>query len=208
MPKGRLQAVAAAFEARSELLRTKFLSMTTDHACTECWSAGLGEAVLSAWLQTTWGDFTRELIIASAQGTRRTQGNSVLAAPGVKSRSDAERIVKVASTSAFKNRGLGSPIWHAPWFAIDVGTRISVRNLETLRPILGSSVVPKQITDFRNYLVHPGIYTRSKYEELREQLGLFGVEPEHLLRRQSESHDMVFTIWIDELQRIAHASTI
>ena len=199
--------VAAAFQTDSEALRKRFMSMISDVACTECSSARLGEAVLPAWLQTKWSDFTRELVIASAQGTRRTQCNSVLPAPRVKSRSDAEKVVKAASTCTFKSRGLGSPIWHAPWFAIDVGTRIGLRNLETLKLTLGSSAVPGQITDFRNYLFHPGEHTRSRYEEMREKLGLVRVEPEDLLHQQLQPNEMVFTFWVNELQRVANAST-
>lgn len=207
MPRGRLKAVAAAFETDSEALRERFLSMVSDADCAVCSSARLAEAILPAWLQTKWSDFSRELVIASAQGTRRTHGSSVLPAPGVKSRADAERIVKAASTCAFKSRGHGSPIWHAPWFAIDVGNRVGLRNLDTLELTLGSSAAPGQIADFRNYFFHPGERTRLKYEELREKLGLVRVEPEDLLRQPLQPNEMVFTSWVDELQRVANAST-
>ena len=206
MPKGRLEAVAETFEFESGALLDKFLSTIADAACVGCSSAGLGQAILPAWLQTKWGTFTRELVIASAQGTRRTGGTPVPPAPGVKSRAAAERIVSAASRSAFKSRGLGNPIWHAPLFVIQVGASIGLRNLTTLELALGSSTVPREITDFRNYLFHPGDYTRSKYEELREKLGLVRVEPEDLLRQELQPEQMVFTSWVRELQRVANAS--
>ena len=199
--------VADTFESDSEALHQKFLSMNSDNSCVGCSSAGWGEALFSAWLQTTWAGFTRALVIASAQGTRRGQGNSVLPAPGVKSRTDAERIVTAASRCTFRRRGLSNPVWHSPDFAIEVSNRVKLRNLTTLEINLGSSVVPKQITDFRNYLVHPSEYNRSKYEEMREKLGLVRVEPEELLRQHLQPRQKVFTFWVNELQRVARAST-
>ena len=199
--------VAASFESDSEALHRKFLSMTSDNSCAGCSSAGWGEALFSVWLQTTWANFTRELVIASAQGTRRGPGNSVLPAPGVKSRADAEKIVTTESRCTFRRRGLSNPVWHSPDFAIEVSNRVKLRNLATLEVNLGSSVVPKQITDFRNYLVHPSEYNRSKYEEMREKLGLFRTEPEELLRQNLQPKEMVFTSWVNELQRVASAST-
>ena len=207
MTRGRLEAVASTFESDSETLHKKFLAMLSDVACAECSTARFGEAILPAWLQTKWSDFTRELVIASAQGTRRTKAKPVQPVAGVKSRTDAEKIVKAASTCVFKNRGLGSPVWHAPWFVIDVGTRIGLKNLPTLQVVLGSSVVPEQIADFRNYLFHPGERTRSRYEELQEKLGMLHVEPEDLPRQQLRTDRTVFTSWVRELQRVASAST-
>lgn len=206
MVRGRLETVAAEFQLESEELRRRYLSMTSDIACIECSTARLGEAILCAWLQTKWSDFTRKLVTASAQGTRRRQGNVVPPVPRVRSREDAEGIVKTASLCIMRKRGLGSPVWHAPWFAIDVGKRIGLRNLDTLELSLGSSVVPSQITDFRNYLFHPGERTRRKYEELRQKLGFVRVEPENLLGQSMGQGEMVFTFWVNELQRIANAS--
>ena len=199
--------VVATFESDSEALHGQFRSMTSDNSCVGCSSAGWGEALFSAWLQTTWATFTRELVIASAQGTRLRQGNSVLPVPGVKSRADAEKIVTAASRCTFKKRGLSYPVWHSPDFAIEVGNRVKLRNLATLEVNLGSSVVPRQITDFRNYLVHPSESNRSKYEEMREKLGFVRAEPEDLLRQQLQPNEMVFSYWVNELQRVANAST-
>ena len=199
--------VATTFESDSEVLLQKFLSMTSDTSCAGCSSAGWGEAILSAWLQTKWGAFTRELVIASAQGTRPKQGNAVLPAPSVKSRADAEKIVTAASRCTFKSRGWSYPVWHSTDFVIEVGTRVKLRNLGTLEVNLGSSVVPKQVTDFRNYLVHPTEYTRSRFEEMREKLGLLRAEPEELLRQQLQPFNTVFSYWVNDLRRVANAST-
>ena len=74
MAPSRLDVVASAFQTASEGLHDKFLAMTSDVACTGCQHAGFGEAILTAWLQTKWIDFTRDLVVASALGTRRTLG--------------------------------------------------------------------------------------------------------------------------------------
>ena len=208
MAPSRLDVVASTFQSASETLHDKFLAMTLDAACTGCQHAGFGEAILTAWLQTKWIEFTRDLVIASALGTRRTRGNSVQAAAGVRSRADAKRIVKAATTCAVKRRGISSPVWHAPWFVVEIGTLIGLRNLPKLQATLGPTVIPEQITDFRNYLVHPGKNTRHKYEALQAKLGMLRVEPQDLLHQQQNPGLPVFTWWVRELQRIAYDSTL
>ena len=207
MPHSRLDVVASTFRSNSEALHDKFQAMRSDAACTGCQSAGFGEAILAAWLQTRWSDFARELVIASALGTRRTRGNSVKAVTGVRTRADAERMVKAATKCAIKNRGVLVPVWHAPSFVIEVGNLMQLRNLEYLEAVLGPSLVPAQITDFRNYLVHPGLKTRYKYRALQAKLGMLRIEPEQLLHQQQRPGVPVFTSWVRELQRIANDST-
>ena len=183
MAPSHLDVVVDTFQWASEELHDKFLSMTSNAACTGCQHAGFGEAIPAAWLQTKWIDFTRDLVIASALGTRRTGGNSVQAVAGVKSQADAERVVKAATTRAVKKHGFSSPVWHAPWFVIEVSNFIGLRNLPKLQAALGPTVTPEQITDFRNYLVHPGNRTRYKYAALQAKLGMLRMEPEHLLHQ-------------------------
>ena len=156
MTRGRLEIIGAAFKSDSETIHSSFLGVLSDESCTDCSASRYGEAILSARLQTKWSDFTRELVIGSAQGTRRTKGGSVRPVSGVKNRADADKVVKAASTCVFKSHGLSSPVWHAPWYVIEVGKRIGLRNLDTLELALGPSAVPGQVTDFRNYLFHPG----------------------------------------------------
>ena len=207
MPPSRLDVVASTFQSNSEALHDKFQAMRSDAACTGCQSAGFGEAILAAWLQTKWSDFARDLVIASALGTRRTRGNSVEAVTGVKNRADAERFVRAATKCATKNRGALLPVWHSPSFVVEVGTLIQLRNLQKLEAVLGPSLVPGQITDFRNYLVHPGTKTQHKYEALQAKLGMLRIEPERLLHQQQKPGLPVFTAWVRELQRIAFDST-
>ena len=115
--------------------------------------------------------------------------------------------MKAATTCAVKTRGLSSPIWHAPWFVVEVGTLVRLRNLRILEAALGPTIIPEQITAFRNYLVHPGTRTRYRYEALQAKLGMLHMEPEHLLHQQQKPGLPVFTSWVRELQRIAYDST-
>ena len=207
MPPSRLDVVASTFLSASETLHDNFLAMTSDTACTGCQHAGFGEAILTAWLQTRWSEFSRNLVIASALGTRRTRGNRVQPVAGVRSRADAERVVKAATACAVKRRGVRSPVWHAPWFVVEVGTLMGLRNLRKLEATLGPTLIPKQITDFRNYLVHPDAGTRYKYEALQAKFGMLRVEPQDLLHQRQSPGLSVFTSWVRELQRVAYDST-
>ena len=207
MALSRLDVVASTFQSASEALHDRFLAMTSNAACTGCQHAGFGEAILAAWLQTKWIEFTRKLVIASALGTRRTGGNAVRPVAGVKSEADAETVVKAATFRAVKKHGGSSPVWHAPWFVIEVSNFIGLGNLPKLEVALGPTVAPEQITDFRNYLVHPGDRTRFRYAALQAKLGMLRMEPEHLLHQQQKPGLPVFTSWVRELQRVAYDST-
>ena len=207
MVRSRLDVAASAFISELEVLHTRFLQISQDPACGGCQSAGFGEAILAAWLQTKWADFTRDLIVASALGTRRRWGTSVRAAAGVRSRLDAERMVKTAAASASHKLGFLYPVWHSPVFAIEVGTLIGVNNLPQLEVALGATSVPRQVTDFRNYLVHPGERTRQRYESLQFTLGMHRMEPEEILHQQREPGLTVFAWWVRELQQLAAEAT-
>ena len=207
MARSRLDAAAFTFKSSAEVLHEKFLAISADSACTGCQSAGFGEAILAAWLQTSWGDFTRELIIASALGTRRQRGTSFSGIVGVRTRAEAQKVVKATAARTVKANGFSYPVWHSPSFVIDVGSRLGLKNFPQLESTLAPTRVPRQITDFRNYLVHPGDGTRQKYEALQAKLGMHRTEPEHLLHQFQAPGLTVFTSWIRELQRIADYST-
>ena len=202
-----LDAASSAFKSGAESLHERFLAISTDSACTGCQSAGFGEAILAAWLQTAWSDFTRDLIVASASGTRRRRGTPVKAIAGARSRAEAEKKVRSAAACTARTFGTPYPVWHAPSFVIDVGTRLGLKNLPKLEVVLGPTLVPGQITDFRNYLVHPSERTRQKYEALQAKLGMYRIEPKDLLHQFQGRGLPVFTSWVRELQRIADDST-
>ena len=207
MARSWLDVSASTFKLDSEALHEQFLAISADSACTGCQSAGFGEAILAAWLQTAWSNFTQDLIIASALGTRRRRGTPVRAIAGVRSRAQAKSMVKSTAACTAMKRGTPYAVWHSPSFAIDVGTHLGLSNLSSLEDALGATAVPGQIADFRNYLVHPGDKTRQKYENLQAKLGMHRMEPQHLLHQFQRPGLTVFTSWVRELQRIADDST-
>ena len=207
MGLSRLDLVASTFESVAEVLHNKFLTILADSACTGCRSAGFGEAILVARLQDEWSSFTRALVVASSLGARRKNGTPVGAIAGVNSPPDAEKSVRAASKTVAETRGPGYPTWHAPSFVIEVGTLLKINNLSQIELALGPSPVPRQITDFRNYFVHPGTGTRQKYEGLQAKLGMLSIEPEDLLHQFQSPGLRIFTSWVRELQQIADASS-
>lgn len=202
-----LDVAASTFELGAETLHNKFLSILSDSACAGCRSAGFGEAILVARLQDAWSNFTRTLVVSSASGAQRRNGTPIKAIEGVNSPSDAERLVRAASACAAKKQGSQYPIWHSTSFVIEVGDLLELNNLSQLENTLGPSTVPRQITDFRNYFVHPGIGTRQKYEDLQAKLGMLNIEPEDLLHQLQAPGLHIFTSWVRELQQVADAST-
>lgn len=206
MARNRLEQIATQFNASAEALNTEFLSIKSDEHCTDCRSAGFGRAILTAWLQARWVDFNHDLMIASALGTRRRH-NAVRPIAGVNATSDAERLVGRVAGFITKERGLALPIWHAPWFVVQVGSELGLRNISTIQAALAPTSVPDQIACFRNFLVHPGTRTEQKYHQLQAKLGLLQVEPQDLLDHFQTPGVMIFTAWVRELQRLAYAAT-
>ena len=207
MALSRLASVASTFNTCAETLHEKFVAISDEPACSGCRSAGFGEAILVAWLQTAWGNFTHRLIVASALGTQRRIGTSIRPIAGVKSQSDANKKVKTAAACTAKKYRYPYPVWHDPLFVVEVGTLLELKNLPRIENALGATLVPRQLTAFRNYLVHPGDGTRSRYEKLQAKLGMLSMDPEDLLHQFRSPGLMVFTSWVRELQRIANDST-
>ena len=206
MSSANFAEIGATFLAASEQLHERFLEIRFDQDCDSCSSSAFGEAILTAWIQTEWGDFTRHLITASALGGRRRDGAILQPLPGVTEATDAERHVKGASKEVIAKRGLMTPVWHAPWFALDVSVLLGLSNHSVLEAALGPTNVPKQITTVRNVLVHPGRNTQEEYRRLQAKLGMLNVAPEFLPRQLLSPGVTLFTSWIRELQGAAHDS--
>ena len=207
MPSSRLDIASLTFQDTAEALHDKFLVATSDPSCVNCTPAGFSGALFTAWLQTRWSDFSRRLLVVSALGTRRKTAASVKPAPGVRTESDAEKLVKDAGALEVKSRGVLQPIWHDPLFVVAVAWRVGLANLTTIESTFVATRAPKQLAVFRNYLVHPTKKTRSKYRRLQEEFGLLEVEPQDFVYRYRYRRVRVFTSWTRELQDVAYAST-
>ena len=198
-----LSAVYEKFYNETEAIHAKFLAIVQDTACAGCQSAGFGEAILTAWLQTKWGEFSRELLIESLL-CMYTANISVTA---TKTLGDAERTVTKTAREIAAKRGLPFPVWHSTGFVIEVAQEIALSNSTTIEHAIGPTTVPERITQFRNYLVHPTSRNRTKYEELLSKLGMLGKEPQELLHQSVRPGLVIFTSWIRELQFVSQAST-
>lgn len=207
MPSSRLDITSRTFYDTAEALHDKFLVAASDPSCVECTTARFSGALFTAWLQTRWSEFSRRLLVISALGTRRRTAASISAVPGVRTECDAEKLVKDAGAREVETRGVFQPIWHDPLFVIAVAGRVGLANLATIEATLGPTRAPKQLTTFRNYLVHPTDKTRTQYQRLQEEFGLLDVEPQDFVYRYRYLRVPVFTSWTRELQRVAYAST-
>ena len=207
MPPSHLDIASQTFHATAEALHNKFLVAISEPSCVECTTARFSGAIFTAWLQEEWSSFLRNLVIASALGTRRKAGASVRAIRGVRNWPNAENIVKRAAIWVANKRGLDHPVWHAPQFVIEVGNYVRLSNLPTIEATLSPTRVPRQLTVFRNYLVHHDDKNLVKYQRLQAEFGLIDVEPQDFVYRHRSRGVPVFTSWVRELQRIANAST-
>ena len=207
MQRSRLDIASRTFQTTAEALHDKFLVATSDPACVACSAAGFSGAVFTAWLQEDWSGFLRNLVIASALGTRRKTGASVRAVPGVTNLPNAEQIINAAAKCVAKHSGLQQPVWHAPKFVIAVSNYVKLANSATITATLSPTLVPQQLTVFRNYLVHPNDKNRIRYQKLQAEFGLLDVEPQDFVYRYRSRGVPVFTSWVRELQSIAHAAT-
>lgn len=206
MTSASLVAVASEFKSASEKLHERFLKIRSDESCADCPSAAFGEAILTAWTQSAWGEFAHNLLVSSASGAQRADGTYVAALVEVATAREAEVVTKQAARAVAEEHGLGSPVWHAPWFVVKVGARLQLSNLGPLDAALGTTLVPGQITTVRNVLVHPGTKTQQQYEALQAKLGMLGVAPQHLPRQIIRPGVLLFTSWIRELQSVADGS--
>lgn len=201
-----LEAVARSFEVEAERLHDSFVKMRSDTGCSNCAAAAFGEAILTAWIQTAWGEFTRHLTVASTLGGQKRDGALVAPAGTVATLQAAEEAVKEAARRVAEKQGLAFPVWHSPTFVVDIGTELGLDNLQAIQFAMGSTPAPNQITTLRNVLVQPGKRTQDKYEELQAKLGMLNIAPEYMPRQLLNPGLPLFTWWIRELQSAAYDS--
>ena len=206
MANSRLDLLADRFRIASESLLARFVSVQSDLDCSTCHSAGFEQALLAAWLQEQWSQFSRDFVIASTQGTRR-KSNPVKSLPGVRTLIDAEKTIKPAASDVATRHGLSIPIWHAPWFVIEVSMLVGLRNVSRIEATFGPTNIPAEVSDFRNYLVHPNTKTKVRYDALQAKYGLFDVEPAQFTSQEQSAGLSLFHGWIQGLQRVAHDVT-
>ena len=198
--------VAESFRSASEELHARFIELWKDEGCVDCRSSAMADGMLAAWIQNEWGEFVRRLIVVSAMGFRRLNGADVEPIGGVNGVAEAEAVVKDAAKIVSLAHRMCSPVWHANWFVVEVGSQLGLHNQQRLEETVGATPVPGQINVLRNVLVHPGDRNRRKYEVLQAKLGMLNVAPEMLAREMKSPGLPMFTFWVKELQRVADVS--
>ena len=147
-----------------------------------------GQALLVVKLQNSWASFCRNLIEISASN------NTVS--------------VRKAAKSVACSMGHSNPVWHSPKFVVHVAKHLTVINVDRITLHLSANVSSGRVTGVRNYIVHPGSGTESKYREVAAAEGLprFGVGK--LLNTTFPGGATLFERWVKDLQRTARNTTL
>ena len=99
--------------------------------------------------------------------------------------------------------GYDYPVWHSPEFVVRVAKHLTLANLDRIGLYLGANLSSGHVTDVRNYIVHPGNRTRSKYREVAAAEGMPGVGVGELLNVRFSGGATLFERWVIDLQRTA-----
>lgn len=146
-----------------------------------------GQALLVVRLQNSWADFCRDLINVSA--ANETHG------------------VRIAAKSVARDMGYDYPVWHNPEFVVRVATHLTLTNLDRIALHVGASISSGHVTKVRNYVVHPGSGTESRYREVAAAEGVPRADVGTLLNVRFSGGATLFERWVRNLQRTAGNTT-
>ena len=147
-----------------------------------------GQALLVVRLQNSWADFCRGLIEISA--------------------SNNTGYVRSATKSVASDMGYSNPVWHSPEFVVQVAKHLTLANAGRIDLYLGANLSSGDVTDVRNYIVHPGSRTESKYREVAATEGVPGAGVGKLLNVRFAGGATLFERWVMDLQRTASNLTV
>lgn len=146
-----------------------------------------GQALLVVRLQNSWAIFCRDLIGFSA--------------------SNSSTGVQKAANSVASSLGFSNPVWHSPEFVVRVAKHLSLPNVDRIDLHVGANLSSGRVTDVRNYIVHPGRRTESKYLDVAAAEGVPGVSVGKLLNIRFAGGITLFERWVKDLQRTAKDTT-
>ena len=146
-----------------------------------------GQALLVVKLQNAWADFCHRLIkISTSKGTLC-----------------ADRVAQ----SVAADMGLIYPVWHKPEFVVRVAKHLALSNVDRIDLHLGANSSSAHVTHVRNYIIHPGKRTESKFHEVSAYEGLPDADVRTLLNVRFPGGATLFERWVRDLQRTAAGST-
>ena len=151
-------------------------------------------------LQFLWGQFCKELVIKSAVGGYRTVGGVILN-PGtaVNSPQSIDSIV----SSELRKRMLRFPVWHSPPFVAAIGRALGIQNYTQINLTLSQPAPVKEITDIRNFIIHPSMITKAKYVKIARGFNLPYARPFELMINKLPGGITQFADWVASLQQMA-----
>ncbi len=190
-----LHELYAHFVSRTDFLVRKFEAPLASDACIPIHADGRMRMLIR--LQHLWAEFCRELVTRSALGGCQTLSGRLLGrVSGVSDWRDIER-------TAWKESNRRPPPWHQPKFTLGVANKLAVQNLAQISLGLGAVSPADDLTDIRNYIVHPNERTKLAYNRVTYKLGARGLEPDMLLTSRQIGGATLFEAWVAELQTVA-----
>lgn len=195
MPVRALQDLYSHFVSRTNFLVRTYEAPLASDTCTVIHAYGRTKVLIR--LHYLWAEFCRELVTRSALGSCRTlTGNLLVRVPGVSAWNDIERVAK-------EKAGRGYPPWHHASFALGVANRLAVQNFAEISLGLAAISPADDLTDIRNYIIHPNQRTRLAYNKLTYRLGIRGLSPDVLLASRQSGGATLFETWAADLQILA-----
>ena len=146
-----------------------------------------GQALLVVKLQNSWASFCRDLIDISA--------------------SSNTRCVRRAANSVARDMGFGNLVWHSSEFVVRVAEHLTLTNADQIALYLSANISSAHVTNVRNYIVHPGSRTESKYREVASAEGVPRADVGTLLNVRSSGGATLFERWVKDFQRTANNAT-
>ena len=162
-----------------------------------------GKVQLVNRLLVLWGEYCRNLIIASAFGNAITiNGLRLVPAPGVNT------LAHIRSTLG-RNFGAGPGTrWEETVWATQQANQLNPVNQDQIS--LGLGTAPDESLKLvRNYLVHPNEHTRRRYyRELVPIYTRLRMEPYEFLANRLQGGSTVLESWISEFQIAAYNAAL
>ena len=88
-----------------------------------------------------------------------------------------------------------------------VAKHLTLANEDQINLYLSANLSSGYVTDVRNYIVHPGSRTESKYRTVAAVEGMPGVAVGKLLNTRFSGGATLFERWVKDLQRTASNAT-
>ena len=144
-----------------------------------------------------WGEFCRQVVVASAIGGYKTYGGKTLnSAPNIKRSSDVLRVMQTTSITGPRIN------WHDPRWTLQKASAIQPDNLNEIT--LGIGAAPyDHFRRVRNFVIHSNAHTRAEFNTVALGFSLLGVSADELLTWRLPGGGTVMESWVRDFQNAA-----